>query len=153
MATIKTKERRDLVDKFKHFYDDLSLDSLSDLGEIYHKEVSFVDPVTQVNGLEHLHSYLEHGLENVTSCHFAIHEEMINAKHAFVVWQMRLHHEKLAGGREIVVPGTSHLVFAEDSHSIRHQVDYYDLGSMVYDHVPILGWALGKIRKRMVDFT
>ncbi|WP_194755544.1 nuclear transport factor 2 family protein [Aliidiomarina indica] len=152
MAKIKTKERRDLLEKFKAFYDDLSLDSLKNLSDIYHDDVSFVDPVTQVNGLDDLKSYLNHGLANVSSCHFAIYEEMVNQKQAFVVWQMRLHHEKLAGGLEIVVPGTSHLVFSEDSHSIRHQVDYYDLGAMVYEHVPVLGWILGKVRQRMVDF-
>ncbi|MCL4410601.1 MAG: nuclear transport factor 2 family protein, partial [Gammaproteobacteria bacterium] len=96
-----------------------------------------------------LHDYLAHGLENALTCRFAIEQTMVDREQAFLVWQMRLQHEKLAGGREIQVPGTSHLLFAEEDNRIKEHVDYYDLGAMVYEHVPLLGWVVGKVRTKL----
>ncbi|RUO36596.1 nuclear transport factor 2 family protein [Aliidiomarina sanyensis] len=149
MAKFKTQARRDLIAEFKTFYGDLTAQDLKSLSSIYHEEVTFIDPVMQVNGRESLQAYLEHGLSNAQSCQFVIHEEMIDAKQGFLVWQMRLQHEKLAGGIEIVVPGTTHVVFDEETNSIRHHIDYYDLGAMIYEHIPVLGWVINKVRRRL----
>lgn len=146
---IKTAERRELIARFRDFYSDLGESNLTTLDQLYIKDLTFKDPVQLVQGRDNLLRYLDHGLVNAIHCKFAIEIEMVDREQAFLVWQMRLQHEKLAGGREIQVPGTSHLLFAEESNLIKEHVDYYDLGAMVYEHVPVLGWVINKVRTKM----
>mgnify|MGYP003837400599 CR=1 FL=1 len=87
-------------------------------------------------------------MENVAECHFAFTDYAQNDKHLFVNWQMRLRHPKLSDGQEIVVPGVSHIEFKDDK--IVMQRDYYDLGAMIYEHVSLLGYVIGKVKARMV---
>ncbi|RUO21754.1 nuclear transport factor 2 family protein [Aliidiomarina haloalkalitolerans] len=146
---IKTAERRELIATFSDFYAELDDRDLASLKQIYIDDVTFKDPVQLVQGRDQLRDYLAHGLENALTCKFAIEKTMVDREQAFLVWQMRLQHEKLAGGREIQIPGTSHLLFAEDENRIKEHVDYYDLGAMIYEHIPLLGWVVGKVRNKL----
>ncbi|MCC5854955.1 MAG: nuclear transport factor 2 family protein [Idiomarina sp.] len=138
-----------LIEKLKDFYAELEIDRLGELDEIYHPEIIFQDPIQQVDGLKPLKSYFEHGLGNSKYCHFAFEQTTVADEHAFLVWQMRLSHEALARGMEIVVPGVSWLKIDKDSKTIRQHKDYYDLGAMVYEHIPLISFFIGKVRDRL----
>ena len=50
---------------------------------------------------------------------------------------------------EIILPGVSYLTFEDGK--IREQRDYYDLGAMLYEHVPLVGYVIDKIKQRLTD--
>jgi hypothetical protein len=54
---------------------------------------------------------------------------------------------RLNGGRDVEVDGSSVLAICEDR--ITYQRDYYDLGAMVYEQLPVLGAVIRHIRGRM----
>ncbi|EGN74964.1 Uncharacterized conserved protein (DUF2358) [Idiomarina sp. A28L] len=147
--TIKHADREQLVHDLQAMYSEFNKKSIDQADNIYHAEISFRDPILQVNGLAELKSYFNHGVANASSCHFAFDAQVVTESKAFLTWQMRLQHEKLAGGKEIVVPGCTHLEFAEEENTVRHHVDYYDVGAMVYEHVPVLGFLIRKVRERL----
>ncbi|RUO38437.1 nuclear transport factor 2 family protein [Aliidiomarina shirensis] len=152
MTDLTQDDREELVADLQAMYSDFNKDSVAKADSIYHAEISFRDPILQVNGIDDLQRYFNHGIANATSCHFAFDTQVVNRERAFLTWQMRLQHEKLAGGREIVVPGCTHLEFADDENSVRHHVDYYDVGAMVYEHVPVIGYLVNKVRQRLESF-
>lgn len=139
----------ELIRALKDFYEDMDKEKLSDLGTLYHDDVIFRDPVQQVDGLKDLEQYLGHGMENIEYCRFTFDDEVIGEKSAFLSWQMRFAHPKISSGAEIVVPGVTHIVFDEDQDKIREHTDHYDLGALIYEHVPVLGWLTGKVKERM----
>ncbi|CAB0150103.1 hypothetical protein PSI9734_00670 [Pseudidiomarina piscicola] len=138
----------EVIQRLRKYYDEFSEVSIDELSELYHDDVTFIDPIHHVQGLDDLKSYFKGTMDGVKQCHFAFTEWAQNEQQFFVNWQMRLQHPKLADGQEIVVPGVSHLEFEDDK--IIHQRDYYDLGAMIYEHVTLLGYVINKIKARMV---
>lgn len=138
-----------LIDSLKSFYDEFSVDKLEQLEELYHDEVGFSDPIHQVVGRDDLKAYFKNTMENVEYCHFAFDDELVADDKAFLVWQMRFSHPKLANGMEIVLPGVSYLKLEDGK--IREQQDQYDLGAMLYEHVPLVGYVIDKIKQRLVN--
>lgn len=141
-------DNQQLIETLKDFYSEFEAASLDKLDELYDDDVAFTDPIHQLVGLEDLKKYFEHTMENVEYCHFTFDDEAVSEQQAFMSWQMRFSHPKLADGMEIVLPGVSHIKFADGK--IRSQQDYYDMGAMLYEHVPLVGYVVDKIKQRLV---
>ncbi|MFC0444973.1 nuclear transport factor 2 family protein [Pseudidiomarina halophila] len=136
------------IQRLVDYYDEFSDVKIDELDKLYHEDVTFIDPIHQLHGLDDLKSYFKGTMEGVEQCHFVFTDYAQNNDQWFVNWQMRLCHPKLANGSEIVVPGVSHLEFEDDK--IIKQRDYYDLGAMIYEHITLLGYIIGKVKARMV---
>lgn len=142
-------KHKELVEALKSFYEEMESSKLDKLSEFYHQDITFTDPVHQVNGLDHLKTYLENSIKNVDYCHFTFTDELFNDNGGYLTWQMRFAHPKVSDGAEIVVPGVTQFVFDEDEDKIREHTDYYDMGALVYEHVPVMGWLTNKVKERM----
>jgi len=155
MSTNKDTDRdgssknEQLIKTITAFYDEFSTDQLSRLSDIYHDDVTFTDPIHQVQTLDDLTSYFKGIMTNVERCEFAFTEHVLADNNLFLAWQMRLAHPKLAKGREIVMPGVSQFKLRDGK--VAEQQDFYDMGAMIYEHVPVLGWAINKVKQRLVD--
>ncbi len=136
------------LDKFMETYNQLDKNNLALLDTIYHPEVQFSDPAHSLDGLNSLKLYFTALYENVRSIRFAFHAHLENRGQAFLTWTMHFSHPRLAKGRSIAVSGCSRLAFAPDGKVIHHR-DYFDLGEMVYEHVPVLGSLVKTIKKRL----
>lgn len=142
-------KHQQLIDRLKEFYAEMESSKLSELKEFYHEEISFTDPVHQVNGLDHVKEYLENSIKNVDYCHFTFTHELFDDNGGYLTWQMRFAHPKVRDGAEIVVPGVSQLAFDKDDDTIREHTDFYDMGALVYEHVPVMGWLTNKVKSRL----
>ncbi len=123
------------------------------LDSIYHPEVVFQDPVDKIVGLEALRGYFAYIAEGVDGCGFEFLEVLDlppeapgQSGRASLVWVMRYRHPQLARGQWLSMPGMSHIHYGERIHWHR---DYYDLGDMLYEHVPLLGPVVRRLRKRL----
>ena len=65
-----------------------------------------------------------------------------------IIWVMTLKTKKLNKGKPIIVPGSSHIRYNEEGKAIYHR-DYFDMGEMVYSHVPIVGRMVNFVKKKM----
>ena len=127
-------------------HQELRLDSLCRLHTIYSKDIVFKDPLHKMQGLHNITIYFEQMITNVRHCRFPIDKIVTVDDQAFVTWIMNFAHPKLNHGNTIELPGTSHLQFNE---TIFYQQDYYDLGHMIYEQVPVLSYVIHKIKNRM----
>ena len=125
-----------VISDFCSFYRDLDQKPLSMLMDIYSDDVRFCDPVHSIQGIQFLTQYFEDLMLQVQACSFNIREISETGNTAFVRWSMHLQHPKLKGGQAILVEGVSYLEF--DTKITLHQ-DYFDLGAMLYEHLPIMG--------------
>jgi hypothetical protein len=50
-------------------------------------------------------------------------------------------------GEPLELPGCS--VVDTENDLITHQRDYYDAGEMIYEHLPLLGWAVRGVKRRV----
>lgn len=137
------------LSNFISTYENLSKTNLWLLPGTYHKDVVFVDPMHQIEGIEALQAYFEHLYTNLSFCNFNIERTIVEDNQAAVYWVMTYQHPKLNNGQTVTVHGNSHLK-GEKNKIIYHR-DYLDLGAMLYEQIPVFGrltqWIKQKARQ------
>jgi len=136
------------LSEFRAFYEQLQSSSLSQLPSVYSEDVRFIDPVTEHHGLDALHAYFDRLLENCGECRFTIHNCLLQERQGFVTWTMAFSHPKLKKGATLFVDGCSEIMLNADQ-KVCLQRDYYDLGAMLYQHLPVIGPVINWLKKRL----
>lgn len=141
-----------VLDKFKKMYSDLSELNVDDLATLYHPDIEFIDPITTHTGLSSVKGYFLNLLKTSETCTFTIHDTIENGStmsstHYVVVWTMHLRSKKLNKGNPITLDGTSLLSIKNDL--IIYHRDYYDMGQMIYEHIPVLRHVILKIKSML----
>ena len=134
-----------LVENFKNVYEQLDSNNISSIRNIYDKDIKFIDPFHEVNGLETLVEYFSKLYRNIDSCEFDFQEVFTGDSSAMVTWNMKFRHKSLSR-RVIEVPGSTEIRFNEKIHYHR---DYFDAGKMLYENVPLIGSAIRYIKKKV----
>lgn len=134
------------VAKFVDIYQQLDKSNLHLLNDIYSEQIKFKDPMHEIHGISELTRYFSNLYSNVKHCQFDISDTYECDDKAFLYWTMHYAHPKLASGKTISVEGHSKLVFKEGK-IINHR-DYFNVGEMLYKHIPILGGVINYIDKR-----
>lgn len=134
------------METFLHMYQNLSADNLQTLKGVYSNDVRFKDPAHEINGIDNLTVYFSSLYKNIESIHFSFSEPMIVDSRGYVSWEMTFSHRRLAGGTPITVEGVTYLEFDEQGR-IHYHRDYFDLGEMLYEQVPLLGRLVKSIKK------
>lgn len=136
------------MQEFLALYQALNRENIHRIGEIYTEDIHFIDPAHEIRGLDKLRDYFEHLYANVEQIEFDFIDHLVDGDRGFVRWSMKYSHPRLKGGQAITVPGSSFLQFVADGRVCYHQ-DYFDLGSMLYQHLPIIGFMVKSINRRL----
>ncbi|ASQ17958.1 TPA: nuclear transport factor 2 family protein [Enterobacter cloacae] len=137
----------DVISRFVDYYTALDSQPPSALAGLYHPDATLIDPFGEHNGLFALQRYFTHLLANVEHCRFTLDSPLIGEHRFVVTWAMHWSHPRIAGGEPLELPGCS-VVDVEKDRIIR-QRDYYDAGEMIYEHLPLLGWAVRGVKRRV----
>ncbi|NNN47128.1 nuclear transport factor 2 family protein [Vibrio sp. 2-2(8)] len=135
------------VESVAQVYRQLNKENLPLLRQVYHDNVLFEDAAHRIEGWRALSDYFARLYQNVERCDFTIHDHQQVGDCGFLTWTMSLQHPRLARGKLIHVQGMSHLKF-QDNQVIYHR-DYFDLGEMLYEHIPLLGSVIRSIKQRL----
>lgn len=127
---------------------------IKSLDTIYRSDIEFVDPFHRIEGLSQLTGYFSGMLDGLDECRFEFQQVVEDAQvaergrigQAVLFWTMHYRHPKLAQGKKLQVSGSSHLKFQE---KIFYHRDYFDAGAMIYEHVPLLGFGIRQVKKRL----
>lgn len=144
-ATAESPESRS--ERIQWAFNTLNADTMELLIEFYHEDVHFVDPVVDVIGLDDLRAHYEHQYGAVTEIEFTFNDEFIAGDTHTVEWEMTFATKRLNKGKPFTVPGASVLTF-RDNKVIYHR-DYFDLGDMLYERLPIIRGVTKRIKKRL----
>ncbi len=147
------------IKKFESFYVDLESMKVEDLADIYSTDVTFIDPIAAHSGIISVKEYFTKLLKNAKHCTFIIHSiekiealesETLNERKReahLVTWKMTFTTSGINKGKPIFVDGITQLKI-EDDKIIFHR-DYYDLGQMVYENIPLLGRIIKRIKRTL----
>lgn len=135
-------------DKIKFFFDHLSKDNLSLVDDFYHPGVKFIDPIGTIDSSEGIKKYYENMYKNVKFIKFDFSEFHEAGTNIVAVWKMTLQADKLNGGEPITVDGNSVITFDESGKATYHR-DYFDMGQFIYEHIPVVGYVIKKIKNRL----
>jgi len=137
----------DSVTYFCARFQPLTTSELSALAECYSDDVDFTDPLHHHVGRDRVMAYYAELLDGVQHCHFDFHDRQTVGNTSFLTWTMHLTHPRLHGGRTINVAGCSRLQW-RGQRVCRHR-DYFDVGAMLYEQLPLLGWLIRGVKKRL----
>lgn len=129
------------------FYANLDTTAVAKVRDIYSEDIEFVDPVKRLSGADALEGYFRDLLANVSHCRFDITHTIHGQDDVCLTWTMYFAHPKLANGKELTLDGISQMRLANNK--IAFQRDYYDLGAMLYEHLPLVGKLIRWLKSRL----
>lgn len=136
-----------IIEQFCSHYQNFSQADVSKLGGIYSCNATFQDPLHRIEGLANIAAYFSHTMANVNHCKFQIEDTLAANQQAFITWTMTFSHPRLNSGNDIKLAGSSHLKIENDA--IYFHRDYFDMGQMIYEQIPLLRAVIKSIKKRM----
>lgn len=135
--------------KIRSFFGGLNRTSLHLVREFYSNDARFEDPVVALSGADAIERYYAGLYENVIAVRFDFRELVGDGKTFCAVWTMYLTASKLNSGREVIVPGSSHIVFSDTNDEVIYHRDYFDMGAFIYEHVPVLGSVIRFVKAKL----
>lgn len=134
------------MENFTAIYQRFDSNTLLRLPWVYSPDIVFKDPIHELQGIEALKNYFARFCNADTQCSFVFLNQLVTDEQAFIQWQMHYRHASLQQGKILTLNGGSLIKF--NSHIYYHE-DFYDMGAMIYQHLPLLGWAVKKINARL----
>ena len=136
-----------LLKEFKDHFKDLQQADWSLLGELYADDIVFKDPVHELRGLVILEDYFTTLCTDLVDCRFEYLDQVVSDDAAYLKWIMHFRHPRL--GKDVIdVRGVSHLRWSE---KIDFHEDFYDMGAMLYERLPVLGNVTRWLRLRLAS--
>ncbi|MFM5873488.1 nuclear transport factor 2 family protein [Aeromonas veronii] len=134
--------------RFIGLYQQLDKQQLHRLPEVYAEHVVFTDPAHRIEGLAALGDYFAALYQRLAYCRFVITSQQQQGRQAWLGWAMTFSHPRLRGGEPVTVEGATRLEFDEAGKVCQHR-DYFDLGAMLYEQLPLLGPVVRTIKMRL----
>lgn len=131
------------------FFNQFDKDRVHLADDFYDPDVVFLDPVVEIRGRDRLKAYYAGLYEGVTSIHFDFSGGIENDKEIVVFWTMEFSTEGLRGGKPVSLEGASHIRFGGPEGKAVYHRDYFDMGALVYENVPVLGSIVRYTKKRL----
>jgi hypothetical protein len=128
--------------------------NVEQLSVLYSDDIIFTDPAHSITGLSALCAYLNYQYSNVQFCEFLLKGKWHSDSNLFLQWDMAVQHPKLNGGKTITVNGISHLLYQMDNESsakIFLHRDFFDLGQLLYENIPVIGAINRQLKKGLTS--
>jgi len=89
--------------------------------------------------------------DNLISCRFEFVGETVAEDSAWFKWIMHYQHPKLRNGAMLSLTGATYIRFDIESTpaKIMAHEDFYDMGSMLYEHTPLLGIGVRWLKQKL----
>ena len=139
----------EFLSKFLKLYQNFTIEDIDKLDQIYHPDILFVDPLHEIKGLTSLKDYFQTMYRQMEFGSFEYHRTLNSDNQLVVEWTMNFSHKQIKSGAEINFEGISRLILSDQLPlTIVEHRDYYDVGQMVYEHIPLLGSVIRFIKTK-----
>lgn len=122
----------------------LTADRLDTLAEIYAPEARFVDPFNDVRGVASIRRVFAHGFRQCPGMRFAVLSRGLDGDRGLLRWRMHCGEDESAP----VIDGMTEVRLDAEGRVAEH-VDHWDPAAQLYERVPLLGWLMRRIRRRL----
>lgn len=107
-------------------------------------DVRFIDPFNELVGVERLQALLRHMFDSLEHPAFVVEDQAMGDDAGYLRWRF----SALQGRTPLILVGMSEIRFAPDGKVTLHR-DHWDAGAQVYGRIPLLGAAIGLVRRRI----
>ena len=128
------------------FLETLSPETLSDLTSYVTEDVHFKDPFNDLRGAQALQRVFQHMFQQVENAGFDVYHCLSEDDLCFMAWRF----EGRLQNKPWAFDGTSVIRFAPDGRVSEH-IDYWDAARHFYERLPVIGWLLAALRRRVAS--
>ena len=132
----------------KTFFQKLNKDTMYLVDQFYAKEMVFKDPVVEFDNRDDMKHYYDSSYSGTESVEFEVPSVIDQGDEQVIIWVMTMKAKGLNKGKPIVVDGSSYIRYNAEGKAVYHR-DYFDMGQMIYAHVPFLRGMVKFVDKRM----
>lgn len=138
------------IDRFRSFFGEMKAADIEQrVAQTYAPDVFFNDTLKTVRGLQHLQHYLRDSAEASEAVRAEVVEVTRTGHGDYLLrWKMMIRFKRFAKGRDTWSIGMTHLRF-DDAGRIAYQQDYWDAADALFQYVPVLGWGIRAIKRRL----
>lgn len=133
------------LDKFKSYFENLDNSKVNSLKDIYSFDILFQDPVHKIEGLDNLERYFSKLNSNLENGKFKFTSEYVIENKAILEWEMVLATKRPRAN--VTAQGIS-ILSIKDNKVTSHR-DYFDVGEVFYENIPVIGGILRLIKRRI----
>lgn len=130
------------------FFESVSPETISRIGDLYAADARFKDPFNAVQGVPAIEHIFRHMFTQVESPRFVVTERIAQNNSAMLAWRFEFGVRVGKTVRPQVVNGVTHFKFDVNGKVSLHR-DYWDTGEELYMKLPVLGWLLRALRRRL----
>ena len=130
------------------FFYKLQKDTMYLVDQFYAEDMHFIDPIVEFHNRAEMKHYYESSYSGAESVAFEVPSVINQGDEQVVIWIMTLKAKALNKGKPIIVYGSSHIKYNDEGKAVYHR-DYFDMGEMIYDHVPFVRGMVNFVDNRM----
>jgi hypothetical protein len=138
-------DRAEMLAAYGRYFEDLTPDTLPEIARIATPDMRFRDPFNDVRGIDDvvrlLGTMYAHGTPR-----FEILDRALGQSAGYILW--RFTNDPGGGRAPFMITGMSEIHFAPDGRISEH-IDHWDSGGQFYERIPVLGWLIRLVRKRL----
>lgn len=142
-----SNDTREAVDRLCVYFESISPQSVSRMGEFYTANARFKDPFNEVQGIPAIQQVFSHMFESLHGPRFVVSSRVVDGTQCFLVWEFRFRFKRFDTTTEQVVHGGSHLVLTVDGLVQDHR-DYWDAAEELYEKLPVVGSLMRWLKQR-----
>lgn len=137
-----------MMDALVDFFESVSPETVSRVGDLYEADARFKDPFNDVQGVPAIEHIFRHMFTQVETPRFVVTDRIVQYDSAMLAWRFEFGVRLGKTVRPQVVNGVTHFKFNADGKVSLHR-DYWDTSEELYMKLPVLGWLLRALRRRL----
>ncbi len=135
------------IQRYIDWMESLTPTRVEDLRTLADPGLVFGDPFHTVTGLEAVLAMYRRMFQQVGAVRFQVLDRVRSANGTwYLKWQFDA--VRRSGGTALSFPGLSEITLSADGRVLTH-IDTWDSGHHFYARLPILGWVIERIRRRV----
>jgi len=134
------------IDPLIAWFESLTEESLTRIGEFYSADAFFKDPFNEVRGIDRVRRVFAHMFDQVAEPRFRITDRVVATNGAMLAWEFTFRFKP--GADPVTVRGASHLRF-DAAGKVAYHRDYWDTSEELYAKLPLIGALMRLLRRRL----
>lgn len=126
-----------MLERLIQAYENLRLETIDHLIELYAKDALFKDPFNEVQGQEAIRAIFTHMFSQVNEPRFKVTHHLHDAKSAYLSWNFHLRFKRWSSAEQII-RGCTYIEFNSEG-LIKNHRDYWDAAEELYEKLPAIG--------------
>jgi len=148
-VTPGSAEEKAAIERFKDCFTPGTPENvLPKIRHVFAENAYFNDTLKEVNGNDAIETYLRQGFKALESCTFEFTDVAVSGSDYYFRWIADMKFKSLKKGRVLRSHGMTHIRFDETGKVVLQQ-DFWDSGSGIFEHIPVLGGLIKLIKRRV----